>query len=214
MFLQWRVSLAVLCFKSLPEFSITENSISRKSHQCGSGGSRLPLSGCAAGCKLTGGWWLSLAGSGLFTPEGPITYHYNSETEKGQLLIAELSAQPRLSPTYPPAVNWSLHATSIEKFPGGNDTFSGAVRRDEFTFSHLRHKGGNYTVCQGDLCCHLVYWMSNQSKDEVYVLGAFDGLHGSVIKYHWQVTEFIGVNVGCMCLHPSDPKELVQCYIT
>ncbi|KAK2524775.1 hypothetical protein Q9966_011474 [Columba livia] len=29
--------------------------------------------------------------------------------------------------------------------------------------------------------------MSNKSKDEVYVLGAFDGLHGSLIKYHWQI---------------------------
>ncbi|KFP46813.1 Vascular non-inflammatory molecule 2, partial [Cathartes aura] len=129
----------------------------------------------------------AMTGSGLFTPEGPAAYHYDSGTEEGCLLLAELSARPRLSPTYPPAINWSSYATSIKKFPGEKDTFSGAVRRDIFTFGELRHKAGNYTVCQGDLCCHLVYRMSNKSKDEVYVLGAFDGLHGSLIKYHWQI---------------------------
>lgn len=154
---------------------------------------------------------MSLAGSGLFTPEGPLAYHYDSRTEEGCLLLAELSARPRLSPTYPPAVNWSSYATSIKKFPEGNDTFSGAVRRDIFTFSELRCKAGNYTVCQGDLCCHLVYQMSNKSKDEVYVLGAFDGLHGSLIKYHWQVIGFVGASVGCIYLHPNQPKTLV-CY--
>ncbi|XP_064303337.1 pantetheine hydrolase VNN2-like [Phalacrocorax carbo] len=130
---------------------------------------------------------LSMTGSGLFTPEGPAVYHYNSETEEGCLLLAELSAHPRLSPTYPPTVNWSSFATSIKKFAGGKDTFSGAVRRDIFTFSELRSQAGNYTVCQGDLCCHLIYRMASKSKDEVYVLGAFDGLHGSLIKYHWQI---------------------------
>lgn len=146
---------------------------------------------------------VSSAGSGLFTPEGPATYHYDSATEEGRLLLAELSAHPRLSPTYPPAINWSLYATSIKEFPGENDTFSGAVRRDIFTFSELRHKDGNHTVCQGDLCCHLVYQMSNKSKDEVYVLGAFDGLHGSVIKYHWQVTAFLEASVAA-CQPPKN----------
>ncbi|NXM78433.1 VNN2 protein, partial [Serilophus lunatus] len=129
----------------------------------------------------------AMTGSGLFTPEGPAAYHYDSGTEEGCLLLAELSAQPRLSPTYPPAVNWSLYATSIKEFPGENDTFLGSARRDTFTFIEVRHKAGNYTTCQGDLCCHLVYQMSNKSEDEVYVLGAFDGLHGSLIKYHWQI---------------------------
>ncbi|NWW43145.1 VNN2 protein, partial [Pedionomus torquatus] len=129
---------------------------------------------------------LAMTGDGLFTPEGPVTYHYDSRTEEGRLLVAELSARPRLSPTYPPAVNWSSYATSIKMIPEEN-TFLGAVRRDVFTFSELRSKAGNSTVCQGDLCCHLVFQMSNKSQDEVYVLGAFDGLHGSLIKYHWQI---------------------------
>ncbi|XP_014729750.1 PREDICTED: pantetheinase-like isoform X1 [Sturnus vulgaris] len=154
----------------------------------------------------------AMTGSGLFTPQGPAAYHYDSATEEGRLLLAELSTHPRLSPTYPPAINWSSHATSIKKFPGENDTFSGAVRRDIFTFSELRHKDGNCTVCQGDLCCHLVYQMSNKSEDEVYVLGAFDGLHGSLIKYHWQVIPFLEVSVAtgrspksiCPLLHPGN----------
>lgn len=142
-------------------------------------------------------------------PEGPAAYHYNSKTDEGRLLVAELSAQPRLSPNYPPAINWSLYAASIKKFTE-EDTFLGAVRKDIFTFSELRHKAGNYTVCQGDLCCHLIYQMSNKSEDEVYVLGAFDGLHGSLIKYHWQVIIFVVGSVGCVCLHPNHLKRHVH----
>ncbi|NXA35520.1 VNN2 protein, partial [Eudromia elegans] len=130
---------------------------------------------------------MAMTGHGIFTPAGPVAYHYDAETEEGNLLIAELSSRPRLSPAYPHAVNWSLYATSIKKFPEERNTFTGAVRRDIFTFTELTHKTGNYTVCQKDLCCHLVYSMSDKNKDEVYVLGAFDGLHGSVIKYHWQI---------------------------
>lgn len=174
------------------------------------GGRLAPLPSRAPGCGLTEGWWVSLSGSGLFTPEGPAAYHYDSSTEEGRLLLAELSARPRLSPTYPPAVNWSSYATSINKFPGEKDTFSAAVRRDIFTFSELGCEAGNHTVCQGDLCCHLAYQMSNKSKDEVYVLGAFDGLHGSLIKYHWQVIGSVGLSVGCVYLHTNQPKTLVH----
>ncbi|NXE78015.1 VNN2 protein, partial [Cochlearius cochlearius] len=183
------VILVVLCFKILPEFSVMccLKTSSPKKPGVARGGGVAPLPSCALGCQLMEGWWVSLAGSGLFMPEGPAAYHYDSGTEKGCLLLAELSARPRLSPTYPPAVNWSSFATSIKKFPGQKGAFLGAVRRDIFTFSELRSEAGNYTVCQGDLCCHLIYRMANKSKDEVYVLGAFDGLHGSLIKYHWQV---------------------------
>ncbi|XP_009874736.1 PREDICTED: vascular non-inflammatory molecule 2 [Apaloderma vittatum] len=151
----------------------------------------------------------AMTGSGLFTPQGPTTYHYDSETEEGRLLLAELSAHPRLSPTFPPAINWSSYATSIKKFPGEKDAFLGAVRRDIFTFSELRQKSGNYTVCQGDLCCHLMYQMSNKSKEEVYVLGAFDGLHGSVIKYYWQICTLLK----CKSTDPNtcgQPVEMAQ----
>lgn len=36
---------------------------------------------------------------------------------------------------------------------------------------------GNYMVCQKDLCCHLTYKMPEKGTDEVYALGAFDGLY-------------------------------------
>ncbi|KGL72197.1 Vascular non-inflammatory molecule 3, partial [Tinamus guttatus] len=44
---------------------------------------------------------MAMTGSGIFTAEGPAAYHYDTETEQGSLLIAELSSRPRLSPTYP-----------------------------------------------------------------------------------------------------------------
>lgn len=182
---------------------LNEGSITEKQCQCGvgvTGGAAKPWCMVLADGGLCCG---VCAGSGLFTPEGPAAYHYDSDTEEGRLLLAELSTHPRLSPAYPPAINWSSYATSIKNFPGENDTFSGAVRRDIFTFSELRHKDGNCTVCQGDLCCHLVYQMLTKRNDEVYVLGAFDGLHGSVIKYHWQVIPFSEASVAT-CQPPEN----------
>lgn len=66
-------------------------------------------------------------------------------------------------------------------------TFTGLLFWDEFTFSPLTRETGNLTVCQKGLCCHLNYRMMEQQKDEVYVLGAFDGLHEIEGKYYLQV---------------------------
>ncbi|XP_019375805.1 PREDICTED: vascular non-inflammatory molecule 2-like isoform X1 [Gavialis gangeticus] len=130
---------------------------------------------------------MAMTGSGIYAPDGPSAYHYDMETENGHLLTTQLSSYPHLSPTYPAAVNWSSYATSIKQFHVDKNTFMGAVRRDNFTFTELITIAGNHTVCQKDLCCHLIYRMVEKREDEVYVLGAFDGLHGSVIKYYWQI---------------------------
>ncbi|XP_048346456.1 pantetheinase isoform X2 [Sphaerodactylus townsendi] len=129
---------------------------------------------------------MNMTGSGIYAPDGPQAYHYDAESENGQLLIAELHAHPSVSPTYLHAVNWSLHATTIKPFPQ-NNTFSGFIFSDEFTFSQLDNQAGNLTVCQKDLCCHLSYRMTEQQEDEVYALGSFDGLHVVEGEYYLQI---------------------------
>uniref|UniRef100_A0A8B9QHI0 CN hydrolase domain-containing protein n=1 Tax=Apteryx owenii TaxID=8824 RepID=A0A8B9QHI0_APTOW len=117
----------------------------------------------------------------------PAMVHYNTETENGHLLVTELSSHPRLSPTYPAAVNWKLYASSIKQLPSNDHRFSGVVYHDLFSFTELAEPEGNLAICQKDLCCHLNYKMAEKQKDDIYVLGAFDGLHIVEGEYYLQI---------------------------
>uniref|UniRef100_A0A8C8VQ53 CN hydrolase domain-containing protein n=1 Tax=Pelusios castaneus TaxID=367368 RepID=A0A8C8VQ53_9SAUR len=131
---------------------------------------------------------LDMTGSGIYAPNRPRAFHYNTETEDGHLLVAELSSHPRLSPTYPAAVNWSLYAKQISADDNDDHDFNGIIYFDQFIFTELTKPEGNRTVCQKDLCCHLSYRMGEKREDEVYVLGAFDdGFHIVEGKYYLQI---------------------------
>ncbi|CAI9173536.1 unnamed protein product [Rangifer tarandus platyrhynchus] len=130
---------------------------------------------------------LKMTGSGIYAPHSPKVYHHDMETESGKILFAEVDSHPRNSPTYPPAMNWSAYATSITPFPGAKNSFRGFISRDEFNFTKLSESAGNLTVCQKEFCCHLSYRMLGQEGSEVYVLGAFAGLHGQRRREYWQV---------------------------
>ncbi|XP_075453456.1 pantetheinase [Ascaphus truei] len=127
-----------------------------------------------------------MTGSGIFSPDKVVPYYYNMDTEEGHLLISDLSAHPRNSSTYLPT-EWDIYASSIENFPAGTNIFNGKLFSDEFTFTELQEPQGNYTICQNDLCCHLSYNMVEKQSNELYVLGAFDGLHVDEGKYYLQV---------------------------
>lgn len=105
------------------------------------------------------------------------------KTEEGKLLLSPLDSHP----SHPAVVNWTSHASGIEAPSTGDQELKGTVFFDEFTFLELRGATGNYTVCQNDLCCHLSYKMSEKRSDEVYALGAFDGLHTVEGNYYLQV---------------------------
>ncbi|NWS39031.1 VNN1 Pantetheinase, partial [Probosciger aterrimus] len=130
---------------------------------------------------------ISMTGSGIYAPDGARAYYYNMKTEDGRLLVAELDSHPRLSAAFPPAVNWSSYALSVERFPSNDNDFGGLIFHDWFTFMELTKPEGNRTVCQKDLCCHLSYKMAGKREDEVYVLGAFDGLHVVEGQYYLQI---------------------------
>ncbi|NXY66728.1 VNN1 Pantetheinase, partial [Callaeas wilsoni] len=130
---------------------------------------------------------MAMTGSGIYAPAGARAYSYNMTTEDGHLLIAELDAHPRLSPASPLAVSWNSYALSVERFSQNDHEFTGIIFHDPFTFTELTKPGGNVTLCQKDLCCHLSYRMAEKRDDEVYVLGAFDGLHVIEGQYYLQV---------------------------
>lgn len=110
------------------------------------------------------------------------------KTQEGKLLLSQLDSHPY----HPVLVNWTSYASGIEALSTGNQEFKGIVFFDEFTFLELRGVAGNYTVCQNDLCCHLSYKMSEKRSDEVYALGAFNGLHTVEGTYHLQVMSILG----------------------
>ncbi|XP_054578506.1 pantetheinase [Eptesicus fuscus] len=124
-----------------------------------------------------------MTGSGIYAPDSPRAFHYDMKTEKGKLLLSQLDSHPK----HPVVVNWTSYASGIEAFSTSNKEFKGTVFFDEYTFLELRGVTGNYTVCQKDLCCHLSYKMSEKRADEVYALGAFDGLHTVEGSYHLQI---------------------------
>ncbi|XP_062981781.1 pantetheinase-like [Elgaria multicarinata webbii] len=129
---------------------------------------------------------MNMTGSGIYAPDRPRAYHSDGESKNGYLLVAELDSHPSHSPTYLTALNWSLYATTNEPFPKESN-FTGFVFFDEYTFSELPKEAGNLTVCQKGLCCQLSYRMTEKREDELYVLGAFDGLHKVEGEYYLQV---------------------------
>ncbi|XP_044280347.1 pantetheinase-like [Varanus komodoensis] len=135
-----------------------------------------------------------ITGSGIFAPDGPRAYHFDMKTQNGKLLVAELDAYPRLSPTFPPAVNWHLYASSVKHLSPESPVFIGTIYFDNFTFTELSQEAGNYTVCQNGLCCHLNYRMVEKRDDEVYALGAFDGLHVIEGEYYLQICTLLKCN--------------------
>lgn len=130
---------------------------------------------------------LNMTGSGIYTPNGSKVYHYDMKTESGKLLLSDVDSHPLSSLAPPTAVNWSAYATTIKPFPVQKSTFRGFISRDGFNFTELFENAGNLTVCQKELCCHLSYRMFQKEENEVYVLGAFTGLHGRRRREYWQV---------------------------
>ncbi|XP_074043710.1 pantetheinase isoform X2 [Macrotis lagotis] len=134
---------------------------------------------------------MHMTGSGIYAPEAVKVYHYDMETESGQLLLSELKSRPRLASNYPAVVDWNAYAKSVRPFSSDQPDFPGRIYFDEFTFTELTKNEGNYTVCQKDLCCHLSYKMSEKRTDEVYVLGAFDGLHTIEGQFYIQICTLV-----------------------
>ncbi|KAK2491878.1 hypothetical protein MC885_010711 [Smutsia gigantea] len=129
---------------------------------------------------------MHMTGSGIYAPEAVKVYHYDMETGSGQLMLSELKSKPRSEPSYPAAVDWPAYATGVKPFSSEQSHFPGMIYFDEFTFTELKKNAGNYSVCQKDLCCHLTYKVFEKRADEVYVLGAFDGLHTVEGQYYLQ----------------------------
>ncbi|XP_060078404.1 pantetheinase-like [Ylistrum balloti] len=154
-------------------------------------------------------------GSGIYTPDGVLTYYYNDRHARGQLLISDVPIirsesvstspfTPRLpripiatSGTELSVVHWTQNPTvplSPQVFGNmmitgmrAESTFRSFVFHDLYTFKQLDGaSAGTVSVCNNALCCSLHYERDLVSGD-VYAFGAFDGLHTYQGTYYMQV---------------------------
>ncbi|XP_030644720.1 biotinidase-like [Chanos chanos] len=70
------------------------------------------------------------------------------------------------------------------------NTFNSIMMYDNFTFVPLRGVEGNLKVCDGSLCCHLWFQRSGP-EEELYALGAFQGLHVVHGTYYLEVCALV-----------------------
>ncbi|KAG7457454.1 hypothetical protein MATL_G00227310 [Megalops atlanticus] len=139
---------------------------------------------------------LGMTGSGIFTPWQAL-YHHDTRGETGKLLVATV---PVLDPDAAGGTGGGPLPLPFSGYPepefclreggeceggGGafpeapavpSSTFAAEMMYDNFTMALLEGSAGNVTVCDGALCCHLLFRRSG-AADEPYALAAFQGLH-------------------------------------
>ncbi|XP_062385938.1 biotinidase [Sardina pilchardus] len=69
--------------------------------------------------------------------------------------------------------------------------FHSIMMYDNFTLVPLQDTKGNLTVCDGSLCCHLLFKRATAPSTELYALGAFQGLHVVHGTYYLEVCALV-----------------------
>ena len=160
---------------------------------------------------------LGYHGSGLYWPTGTsinASYYYNCQNmSSGQLVVEDMTPF-----VIPPGIilpeiqkSFSLHdgvmphlngnkrqlqshhwrATSLsDEGPNEVETFHITINDDVYSAVLLKSSYGDPTVCQGSLCCSAGY-EGTIDNEELYAIGAFDGLHTSGETYYLQACVFI-----------------------
>ncbi|XP_007260748.3 biotinidase [Astyanax mexicanus] len=69
--------------------------------------------------------------------------------------------------------------------------FNSTMMYDKFTMLPLQGSEGNLTVCDGSLCCQLLFRRQKPPEEELYALGAFNGLHVVHGTYYLEVCALV-----------------------
>ncbi|KAM5157367.1 biotinidase isoform 1-T3 [Mantella aurantiaca] len=161
---------------------------------------------------------LGMTGSGIFSPRGS-SYYYDMDSEKGQLIIAKVPLDPSEELCQGDEERTSfvkckifeenvIHTNSQTCHPkdrkdhcrgsaGEAASFHEKMMYDNFTFVLLNTSEGTVRVCAGTLCCYVTYHKQN-SFNEIYALGVFDGLHTVHGQYSLQICALVkcgGLNI-------------------
>ena len=128
------------------------------------------------------------SGSGIYAGNGTVTF-YNDESSgiKGQLLVGDLPTTPAKIPR--------RRGQFPKKFKPKEAEFQADVFGDMYNFISLERVQDDVGVCYDNLCCSLSYNMdasrSRPNASELFVLGAFRGLHTKEGNYFIEVCAFI-----------------------
>uniref|UniRef100_A0ACB8FUP6 Uncharacterized protein n=2 Tax=Sphaerodactylus townsendi TaxID=933632 RepID=A0ACB8FUP6_9SAUR len=143
---------------------------------------------------------LGMTGSGIYTPSQSFI-HYDMESVDGKLIVAEIPVIASQNESYMENITKS-DSNMQQNVPGflmDSNTchkedkniycrktlkevqqtfpiFYGEMMYDNYTFMPIMETEGSIHVCSNTLCCDLNYQRFVLS-DELYALGAFDGLH-------------------------------------
>jgi hypothetical protein len=156
-------------------------------------------------------------GSGLYWPTGTsvnASYYYNSQNQSSGYLILEDMTPFVIPPNDRPSYRHeNLRLGSVQQMkeyqerlerqqredtsksiadtvPDELEKIDITINDDDYTALLLRGSYGHPTVCQGKLCCSAGY-EGSFAKDELYAIGAFDGMHTAGDSYYLQACVFI-----------------------
>ena len=130
-------------------------------------------------------------GSGLYSPDGARAFHYTSRVAgKGgpKLLIAEMDViEPRATNSKTQSAKPGDEVDIISA-DSPDPQFQSSLFGDAYTFKALNKPNGKVAACQGKTCCELDYAIDANTftKDELFAVGAFDGLHTLEGAYYMQ----------------------------
>ncbi|XP_060571918.1 pantetheinase-like [Ruditapes philippinarum] len=121
-----------------------------------------------------------IQGSGIYTPDGALSYYYDRSSQNGRLLVTHV---PVISNDRRVFTKFTINTTEI-KFLRKHE-FQGRLFGDIYNFISLRSKNEKVTICYEDFCCFLSY-----DRDEIkgnYAFGVFSGIHTNNGPYFLQV---------------------------
>lgn len=169
---------------------------------------------------------LGMTGSGIYTPWDAL-YHHDTEGEAGKLLVLRVpvldplllgdaperagrklvpfSGFPKVAIGEQPDPRLFQRRSDSDFCPKEDPScdkwstpFTSTMMHDTFTLVPLHGREGNLTACDGSFCCHLHFQKTNSPpEEELYALGAFDGLHVINGAYYLEVCAV----VRCTGLH-------------
>ncbi|GFO33584.1 pantetheinase [Plakobranchus ocellatus] len=132
-------------------------------------------------------------GTGLYAPDGAIGFHYGRGDEglSPELVVGEMEV---LGEAETRAAVASLHAVAARsdlseiRIDDYSAPFQSGLFGDMYTFRTLDEPASKIGTCQGRLCCELEYAIQADtfSDNELFAIGAFDGLHVLEGTYYMQ----------------------------
>ncbi|XP_064599350.1 pantetheinase-like [Liolophura sinensis] len=139
-----------------------------------------------------------LGGSGIYSGSETLKYVYNTQTDTGKLLVADVPIYPKVrlpgsgieNKASAPSVG---HPASNYKNENSsrNPYFNTSMLGDEFTFVILEDTEDDVQVCSDSMCCSLQYEFREKHPNEVYALGVFQGLHTDKLKIYNQICSVV-----------------------